>query len=187
MTASAIAGPSALKMGLAMGVAFAVLFGGGIALTQSDVAAGIFAGVLGGPLFGLAMGGFLGWMSRRMARNRPALAGENALLEGTANHVANAEARGGWLYLTDTALHFKAHKLNIQRGGLSIPLADIAEVVPARALGLFPTAIAVGTRQGKREKFVVQQRAAWIDAIRIAMQRLPSSDTASRPWEAPAR
>jgi hypothetical protein len=183
MTSTTLVKPSAVKMGIAFGVAFGigfgVLSGTWIAITDSalveGVVAGSIAGIVGGPLFGAAMGAFFAWMLRRMAANRPALDGEDVLLEGAANHVADVESRGGWLYLTDDALHFRAHKLNIQRKPLSLPLDEIRDVAPARALGLIPNALTVTTTRGTREKFIVNARGTWIAAIRNAVQRQPAT------------
>ncbi|MGF1623418.1 MAG: hypothetical protein ACFCVH_00930 [Alphaproteobacteria bacterium] len=175
---------SAVKLGIYTGIAFGVLFGGYMAIVQ-DPMGGILAGVIAGPLFGLGMGLFFAWMARRTAANRPAM-GEDVIREGPANHVAGVESRGGWLYLTDTALHFRAHKVNLQRHALTIALADIVDLAPARSLGLFPNAFTVTTGQRGREKFIVGDRKAWIAAIQQARQRPRTAAPADPPAEAMA-
>jgi hypothetical protein len=165
---------SPVRTGVLTGIAFGALFGA-YNIIFVDVVGGIVAGLVGGVLFGLGLGAFVAWQARRTAANRPSLAGESVLHEGTANHVANVESRGGWLYLTDKGLHFRAHKINVQRGPLFLALADIVDVAPARALGLIPNALTVTTMQGSREKFIVNDRNGWIAAIRDATRKLKAA------------
>jgi len=157
--------------GIASGILFGVLFGAYYAIFIDPIA-GIIAGIVGGLLFGLAMGFVFAWLLRRLEVHRPSRTGETVLREATGNHVANVESRGGWVYLTDQALHFKAHRLNVQRQPLTIALADIADIAPSRALGLIPNAFSVTTKAGARSKFIVNDRNGWIAAIQVARQRL---------------
>lgn len=91
--------------------------------------------------------------------------GETMVQSGLANHFRNFEGRGGRLALTSTHLRFKPHPVNIQRRALEIPLADIVAARPVRTFGIIPNGIAVQLASGKVERFAVNDRLAWLEAL----------------------
>ena len=90
---------------------------------------------------------------------------EGAIFEGAANHFVKAESVGGKLYLTQEALVFVSHALNIQRHELVIPIAEIADLSLSKSLGIVPNGLTVHTSSGTEEKFVVNKRNTWIEKI----------------------
>ena len=89
---------------------------------------------------------------------------EVAIKEGAANHYKGFEAVGGKLYLTNQKLKFKSHKLNIQVHEMEIPLHQIVSIQKASGFLAFKQ-INVYVKDGTVEKFVVNNREEWINAI----------------------
>jgi hypothetical protein len=85
--------------------------------------------------------------------------------QGPANHRRGAEARGGWLVLTERALVFRSHGFNVQNAPLRVPLAEVRGVRGKRTLGLIPNLLLVERQDGTAEAFVVSERDAWLRAI----------------------
>lgn len=145
-----------IPFGLFMGLFWSFLYG-----SRSGVVMGIMAGVL----FGAAMSAFAGYQKKRFEMDRPALAGEDLVKEGGANHFRNIEAVGGWIYLTDKRLFFRSHSMNVQRHELSIPLQKISEAKPCMTFGIIPNGLKIKTIDGETEKFVVEDRNEWAKKI----------------------
>lgn len=104
------------------------------------------------------------------------LPNETILTEGAASYKKVWETVGGKrLVLTTFRLFFESHKFNIQAGGLSIDLREIASVDPGwtKFLGfipVMPNSIVVRMTNGTAHAFVVYFRSAWANAIRHQMQ-----------------
>ena len=90
---------------------------------------------------------------------------EGTIFETAANHFSGAESVGGKLYLTQNALIFVSHKLNIHNHELTIPIVEIADLELSNNLGLVPNGLTVHTKSGTTEKFVVNKRKVWIEKI----------------------
>lgn len=152
---------SGLLFGLSVGLAVGVL-------TKSG-SAGWHSGFWGGFLFAFAMHRFL----KVQPVPRPSLDAkeegfaddESLLHHGAANHWKGVEAVGGKLFLTDKRLRFRSHAFNVQRHDESYPRADIVAASPARSLGIIPNAIRIELKDGRRETFVVADRAAWLTRL----------------------
>lgn len=93
---------------------------------------------------------------------------EDAILCGGANHFKNGEAVGGKMILFHDELVFKSHRFNLQPHQLHISLEDIIDVSPYQVLGIAPNGLKITRATGEPEKFVVGNRAEWIDVILIA-------------------
>ena len=94
-----------------------------------DLMLGLMCGVLFGVLFTLFLWIFSNHVEKKSQYIRSEIAKTTHIIcEGPANHQRGANAIGGWLFLTDYALDFFPHKVNI--GGRSIPIYidDIAGV-----------------------------------------------------------
>ena len=91
---------------------------------------------------------------------------EGTIYEGAANHIAGIEGVGGKLYLTKEALIFVSHKLNIQNHELLIPIEEIASYSLSKNLGIVPNGLTINKKDGVSEKFVVNNRKAWVEKIR---------------------
>ena len=91
---------------------------------------------------------------------------EGAIIyEGAANHYAGIEGVGGKLYLTQNALVFISHKLNIQNHELVIPIVEIETFSLSNNLGFVPNGLTIHTKSGKNERFVVNRRKVWAEKM----------------------
>jgi hypothetical protein len=132
--------------------------------------AGTPLGLLIGLFFGFAMAASTSVLRRRFQTVRPDFSDEQLLFEGPANHFSGLEAAGGWLYLTTRRLLFRSHRLNFQPHETNLPLEDIVKASPTLTAGLIPNGLLVNTISGRRERFVVDNRKRWSDAISKAKQ-----------------
>jgi hypothetical protein len=138
-----------------------------------------FAGVVflvAGIPFGLAMGLFGAYQTRRFLAMDLVPRDEILIHQGGANHFVGLEGVGGWLYLTDRALRFKSHEINIQPHELSILLQEISGALPCRTAGIFPNGLRVDTTDGRSERFVVSGRRRWSGAIVKAKKDTEQTD-----------
>jgi hypothetical protein len=149
-----------IPMGLVAGVVFA--FVGGI---HFGILFGVAGGSASGLLFGLAMAAFMMFQRRRLEQARPELPGQVVLYEGAANHFMNCEGVGGWLYLTKERLQFLSHDFNIQCHEWSVALEEISEVQAVRTAKILANGLRIVTRDGKDERFVVEEHKKWCDEI----------------------
>ncbi len=95
------------------------------------------------------------------------LAPDEAIVHtGLANHFLNLEGRGGRLALTNMHLVFKPHIVNLKRCELRIPLSEIANVEAIRTWGIIPNGLEIHLNSGAREKFVVNNSAAWAKQLK---------------------
>ncbi|HEX8793118.1 MAG TPA: hypothetical protein VF765_19370 [Polyangiaceae bacterium] len=94
---------------------------------------------------------------------------EKVLRVGPANHFKGLEGVGGKLFLTNRRLRFRSHKINFQSHDESYPIETIASVEPASSLGIIPNGLLVHMRDGRRERFVVTSRAAWVSSLRSVL------------------
>lgn len=132
----------------------------------------VFCGATAGFLYAWTVGKFANskWVDKQtMITAEP---GENILFDTPANHFKGIEGVGGKLYLTNKRVVFKSHKINFQKHQLSINLSDIIKVDRYRPLGIANNGILIKTSGNKTEKFVVEQRDAWMDHLteNIALQ-----------------
>ena len=118
--------------------------------------------VFSGGIFALLIGLFTSSRIVPAASDIALAPGDDVLYSGFANHFKNFEGRGGRLALTKTELVFKPHVVNVQRGELRIPRADIASVAAVRTFGVAPNGLAVTLKSGKVEQFVVNDRNDWV-------------------------
>jgi len=153
------------------GVAFGLGMGVFIGVMTGSVTYGFHGAFVSGFAFGLAVKTFL-----KISMSTPHLemdaraagfdADESVIHVGPANHFKGIESVGGKLFLTNRRLRFRSHKVNVQMHDESYPLQEIASVEPARTLGIIPNGLLVHLRDGRRERFVVMSRGAWVERIR---------------------
>ena len=55
--------------------------------------------------------------------------------------------------------------MNAQSGERAWPRDEIARAEPTATMWIIPNGLRVTLREGKTEKFVVQGRAAWVEAL----------------------
>lgn len=159
-----------IRTAVATGVPFGLVMGGFLAL-QHGATAGLVIGAGAGALFGGMLAAFAEGQRRRLTITSGALDGEKIVRQGPANHWRGAEARGGWLVLTDRRLVFRSHGKNVQNEGAEVALAEVAAIEPRRTLGIVPNGLRVRRRDGSAETFVVAERRAWVAALTIAAGR----------------
>ena len=83
---------------------------------------------------------------------RKALASQGKIcFEGAANHKGN----GGWLFVTNNAIEYRAHKLNFDTKGITLAYADVISIKKAKRKLL------VQTNNGTYD-FVVENLDKWI-------------------------
>lgn len=152
-----------LRAGLPFGLIFGVgmYFAGGLGMA-------LVVGLGSGIAFGTGIAVFTEIQRRRFLADRPDFGDETLLHEGPANHLRGAEAVGGWLTLTSRRLHFRSHGMNLQNDAWELPLAGVRDVEIAATLGIIPNGLRLTTTAGGNERFVVQGRRKWKDAIERA-------------------
>jgi tetratricopeptide (TPR) repeat protein len=72
-----------------------------------------------------------------------------------ANLFRGWEGVGGRIIVTNRRLLFEAHRYNVQREPLDIPLHDISDIVPSKTLYLVPNGITIACHSGQQYRFVV--------------------------------
>lgn len=141
-------------------------------------AMGLFIGLSTGSGYYGFHGGFFsgaafGWMLKRFmklsplsltvdARNEGFDEDETIVLHNGANHFKGIEAVGGKLFLTNKRLRFRSHRFNVQAHDESYPLDAIHAVEAVRTLGIIPNGLVVQLKDGRRQRFVVMNRSAWL-------------------------
>ncbi|MDT2046978.1 MULTISPECIES: GRAM domain-containing protein [Bacillaceae] len=94
---------------------------------------------------------------------------------GLANLMKGLEGVGGKLYLTSTELTHKSHAVNVQRGTVTLNLADIETVerVRNKLLGvpLLKNGLKITTNEGEELQFVVNKADQWIEDIKQALNK----------------
>jgi len=156
---------------LLAGLVFGVALGAVLWVTTASGYYAFHGGFLGGALFALALKAFLRIETPRApvdAGKEGFDEGETLLHHGPANHYKGIEAVGGRLFLTDKRLRFRSHAFNVQKHDESYPIDAIASVEPARTLGVVPNGLLVSLRDGRKERFVVSDRAGWVARLRGA-------------------
>lgn len=156
---------------LRTGLPFGLIFGVGIYFV-GGLGMALAVGIGSGLVFGLALALFAEMQRRHFLANRPGFGDETLLHEGPANYFRGLEAVGGWLTLTSRRLHFRSHGMNVQNETWELPLASIRDVDTAATLGIIPNGLRFTTTTGGKERFVVQGRRKWKDAIGEARRGL---------------
>ena len=152
-----------------------IIFGLGMGLFYSffyDLKTGIRGGIFCGVSFGFITALIALYNSSKVQKERPQFIDEKLeklAKEEAASHFMGAEVVGGWIYLTDKRLFFKSHPLSIQNHELSILLSDIENTEKSRSLLGFRNRLYLKLKNGKVEKFVVNEPGDW---IRILQNRM---------------
>jgi hypothetical protein len=157
---------TALRSGLPFGVAI----GAFQAVQHHNVVAAVAGGLVGGAMFGGVMGVFVELQRKKLMIPGDRFEGEPILHQGPANHWRGAEARGGWLILTSERLAFRSHGKNIQNQSVDVRLADVRGVEPTNTLFFVPNGLRVLRDHGESDKFVVSERALWLERLGAAVK-----------------
>lgn len=120
-------------------------------------------------LVGLLFGGIIQLFQKAMGKGNITAAQEDIILQGPANHLKGIEGVGGHLALLCDRLVFRSHKFNIQSHEAVFLLADIAAVEEHKTTGLINNGLLLQLRNGRREKFTVEQAAHWVTHIHRCM------------------
>src|SRR5688572_23488408 len=118
-------------------------------------------------------GGFFGALG---GKDLVVEAGEEPLCAGPANHWRGIEAVGGKLFLTSRRLVFRPHRVNVQAEERAWPIDDVVDAQPTNTLWIVPNGLLVLLRDGRREKFVVEDRASWLARLAEARTRTRSEE-----------
>lgn len=126
----------------------------------TSIILGLFQGVVTGFMFGWLIGLFV--KSKFVNQSTKIETTEPIIFETGANHFRGIEGVGGKLYLTDTQLIFKSHKLNIQNHQIFINLLDIENVERHKTAGIINNGLLISTLNNTKEKFVVEESDKWL-------------------------
>lgn len=129
-------------------------------LFWGDMTMGIIAGVLFGVLFTLCMALFSKHIEKKSEHLRAEISKVRKIIcEGPANHKKGANAIGGWLFLSEDAIEFYPHKMNI--GGQNIPILidDIANIETKS------NQLKIHTKANETFIFVVNKANLWKQSI----------------------
>ena len=138
------------------GLVFGVLMG----LFWGDMTTGIITGVLSGVLFTVCMAIFSKHIEKKAEHLRAEISKARKIIcEGPANHKKGVNAIGGWLFLSEDAIEFYPHKMNI--GGQNIPilLDDISDVETKL------NQLKIHTKTNETFIFVVNKANLWKQSI----------------------
>lgn len=137
----------------------------------------IFQGVFFGLFFGLGFPSLFFRFGKHFAKR----AGENIKAdlehgelieaEGPANLFRGLEAVGGKLFLTNSRLIFKSHRMNIQTGQTSIHYNNIQTMVPGKSMKWLDNRLKIITGTGKPYDFVLHERDRWIEVLEEMIAR----------------
>lgn len=125
---------------------------------------GMILGIAGGLIFAVIIILFKAILASRKEKlkERYGITG-TILRDGAANHMVGAEAVGGWIFLMEDRFCFVSHAMNITVGEWIVPYSDIADVTKGKMV----RSIAVHTRDGNVEEFVVNNRNDWIVFLKV--------------------
>lgn len=138
------------------GLAYGVLMG----LFWSNMTKGIIAGVLFGVLFTVTMAIFTKHIEKKSVHLRAEISKVRKIIcEGPANHKKGVNGIVGWLFLSEDAIEFYPHKMNI--GGQNIPilLDDISNVETKS------NKLKIQTKENVTFTFVVNKAKLWKQSI----------------------
>lgn len=143
---------------LAFGTPFIIMY----FIAFQDIIKALFIGIIGGLLFGIPITLFNLSLSRKMNKIRIEIEKyQRILFDGVANHWDGSISSGGWLFLTEEYLFFKAHKYNYSTRDIKIQCEDIKQVT--RSLKI--NSIKILCIDGRVEAFVVNERKKWISKL----------------------
>jgi len=107
------------------------------------------------------------WQRKAKAKNSQSkeFEGQTIIKSGAANHFYSGESVGGRLTLSSQQLVFISHGININNHTLKIAITDIATVAKRKTAGFIPNGLAVTTKSGVEEHFVIYDGGKWVKAI----------------------
>ena len=136
-----------------------VVYGVLMGLFNNNMTSGIISGVVFGAIFTLFLAFFAKSTEKKSAKIRAEIAEDRDIIcEGPATYQKGAAA-GGWLFLSDCALEFFPHKMNIGGTSVLINLGNITKV----ATGF--NRIKIYTEGGNVYSFTVNKAKLWMKAI----------------------
>lgn len=129
-------------------------------LMRDNMTSGIISGILFGGVFTLCMALFSKHIEKKSAQLRAEIAKVRKIIcEGPANHKKGANAIGGWLFLSEDAIEFYPHKMNIKAENIPILLDDILNVETQG------NQLKIQTKTGSAYTFVVNKSKLWKQSI----------------------
>lgn len=148
----------------------AVIFGGVVFFLQFyffnlPLVGMITRSVIAGVTFALLLKQFVSSKTVQQQTNVEVSENDNLIRTAPANHLYKGDSAGGKLYLFKDRLHFKSHQMNMNNHEMVIDIQDIRNASLFNFLFIIPTGLKVTTRNGKKEKFVVENRKQWMEDI----------------------
>lgn len=113
------------------------------------------------------------WQRKAKSKNTQSkdFEGQTIIKSGAANHFYNGESVGGRLTLTNQQLVFISHNMNINNHTLKIAITDIAQVAKRKTAGFIPNGLAVTTKAGTEDRFVIFGGGKWVKAIDLLISK----------------
>ncbi len=155
-------------------IPFGLFLGAIMWLADSPMMEAAIWGIAAGTIFGLCVAWEKLRLKKEFAGKYVPEAGDTLLREAQSSHMQQGSlfftpVSAGYLHLTGRKLHFKPRRTQTKAREVSMALADIVEVTPYRALGIYGNGVQVRTAQGE-ERFLVNigGNQAWVDAITTA-------------------
>ena len=132
---------------------------------------GLIGGVASGVLFTLFVTLALYHQNKQLKEIKCNLLAQRVIVhEGTASRRAGIGGCGGWLFLTNDDVIFKANDFNFQKRECYISLEDISRITKKNNLGIVPDGIVMILNDGTPMRFAVQNREVWIREIEQALK-----------------
>lgn len=146
---------TAIPFGLVIGTVFATI-------THVTMLPTVFITLFASILFGLTMAKISASPQLQQPTVPLLQSNEQILRVSPASHFVGIINMGGWLFLTNQRLIFRAHALMQQPYELSTPLTEIAQISPGISALMLVT---IRTRQNQNQRFAVSQKYQWCEAI----------------------
>lgn len=138
------------------GLVYGVLMG----LSWGNMTTGIIAGVLFGVLLTVCMAIFSKHIEKESEHLRAEISKVRKIIcEGPASHKKGVNAIGGWLFLSEDAIEYYPHKMNIGDQNIPILLDDISDVETKL------NQLKIHTKTNETFIFVVNKANLWKQSI----------------------
>ena len=118
-----------IKEWVLLGCLSGLLYGFFMGLFFKNIVIGIIVGVLFGAIFAACIAIF----SKKFEKKSECLRAEisqvrKIICEGPATHINGKNAIGGWMFLSEDAIEFYPHKMNVGGENMAILIDDITNV-----------------------------------------------------------
>ena len=93
------------------------------------------------------------------------LGNKPVIFSGSAKHNRNGKYKSGQLFLLSDELVFQSHGFHLKNDTTRIGWSEIKEVRSFSTLLIIPNGLNIITRDGKQERFILNNRREWQEKI----------------------